>query len=224
MPPLIIAHRGAAAAAYENSLAAFRAAVALRVEGIELDVHDTADGALVVRHDPALPAGRIPELPLDAVRQHRLPNGEPIPTLGEALDAIGPGCSVFIEIKSLGPEHDDALFAALDAGPDPSACHVHGFDHALIQRLTREREALRAGLLSNDYPADPLRALERAGATEWWQEASTVDAALLNRLHEEGCVLYAWTVDDVARAHALDALGVDGLCTNDPGRMLAAFP
>lgn len=222
--PLIIAHRGASAVACENSLAAFRAAVALGVDGIELDVYDTADGALVVRHDPALPEGGIQHLALDAVRRHRLPNGEPIPTLAEALAAIGTRCPVFIELKALAPEHDRALFAVLDAGPNPGAYHVHAYDHQLIGRLTRARGGLVAGLLSNAYPEEPVRELERAGATEWWQEASTVDAALVNRVHEEGCRLYAWTVDDPAQARALDALGVDALCTNDAARVRAAFP
>lgn len=222
--PLIIAHRGASATAYENSLAAFRAAVALGVDGIELDVHDSADGALVVRHDPALDGHRIGQLTLAQVRRGTLPNGEPIPTLPDALAAIGSGCAVFVELKALAPAHDAALFAALDAGPDPARYHVHAFDHAIIRRLTRARPRLVAGLLSDTYPADALRALEDAGATEWWQEASTVDAALTNRVHEEGCRLYAWTVDDAARARALDSLGVDGLCTNDPERLRAAFP
>jgi glycerophosphoryl diester phosphodiesterase len=221
--PLIIAHRGASAVAHENSLAAFRAAVGLRVDGIELDVHDTADGALVVRHDPRLAGHALPQMPLAAVRQHLLPNGEPIPTLPEALAAIGPGCPVYVELKALAPEHDAALFAALDAGPDPARYHVHAFDHTLIRRLTGARGGLLAGLLASAYPEDPLAALEQAGATEWWQAASTVDAALTNRLHEEGCRLYAWTVDDPAQARALDALGVDGLCTNDPARVRAAF-
>lgn len=221
--PLIIAHRGASAVVHENSLAAFRAAVELHVDGIELDVHDTADGALVVRHDPSLAGQTIPQLTLAAVRQHRLPNGEPIPTLPEALAAIGLGCPVYVELKSLAPTHDGALFAAFDAGPDPARYHVHAFDHTLIRRLTRARAGLLAGLLASDYPEDPVAALEQAGATEWWQDASTVDAALANRLHEEGCHLFAWTVDDPAQARALDALGVDGLCTNDPARVRAAF-
>jgi glycerophosphoryl diester phosphodiesterase len=222
--PLIIAHRGAAAVAYENSLAAFRAATALGVDGIELDVHDTADGALVVRHDPTLAGGRIPDLALDVVRRHRLPNGEPIPTLGEALAAVGSGCTVFVELKALAPGHDAALFTTLDAGPDPRSYHVHAFDHALIQRLTRARGDLIAGLLSSTYPEDPLRQLEQAGATEWWQDVSTIDGTLVNRIHQEGCRLFAWTVDDPERARALDTLGVDGLCTNDPARVRAAFP
>jgi glycerophosphoryl diester phosphodiesterase len=221
--PLIIAHRGASTVAHENSLAAFRAAVGLRVDGIELDVHDTADGALIVRHDAQLDGRAIPQLPWAAVRRHRLPNGEPIPTLPEALAAIGSACPVYVELKSLAPEHDAALFAALAAGPDPARYHVHAFDHALIRRLTRARGGLLAGLLASAYPEDPLRALEQAGATEWWQDAATVDAPLANRLHEEGCRLYAWTVDDPAQARALDALGVDGLCTNDPARIRAAF-
>ena len=78
------------------------------------------------------------------------------------------------------------MLAALDAGPDPSRYHVHAFAHALIQRLTRARGGLVAGLLSSAYPEDPLRELERAGATEWWQAASPGGAALTNPSHQGG--------------------------------------
>ena len=223
MAPLIIAHRGGSALAYENSLAAFRAAVARRVDGIELDKHDTADGALVVRHDPQLAGRRLAELTLDAVHRHRLPNGEAIPTLGEALATIGPGCPVFIEVKALAPAHDAALLAALDAGPDPSRYHVHAFARQRLRRLPRAVGGRVADLLWRPYPEDPLGGHERAGATEWWQAASPVDAAVTSGSHQGGCRLYAWTVDDPARARALDTLGVDGLCTNDPDRVRAAF-
>src|SRR5688572_25175612 len=88
--PSIIAHRGASAHDTENSLAAYRRAIALGADGIELDVHATRDGHLVVHHDPALPGlGPIAELEAALVRSHRLANGEPVPSLPQALEAIG---------------------------------------------------------------------------------------------------------------------------------------
>ena len=51
MPPRVIAHRGASGHAYQNSATAFRQAVALRADGVELDIHATSDGALLVHHD-----------------------------------------------------------------------------------------------------------------------------------------------------------------------------
>lgn len=215
-PVLVIAHRGASAYEHENSLAAFRAAVRMGADGIELDIHDTADGAIVVHHDPALDGQPIRGMALAVVHRQRLPNGEPAPTLAEALDAIGPQCRVYVEVKTLAPAHDAALLAALDGGPAPSNYHVHGFDHRMVRRLTAQRPGLVGGVLSTSYPVDPWRQLSDAGAQELWQETPLIDRALVEGAHARGFRVYAWTVDDPSRARALAALGTDGLCTNRP--------
>jgi glycerophosphoryl diester phosphodiesterase len=214
--PLIIAHRGASAIEPENSLAAFRAAVRLGADGIELDIHDTADGVLVVHHDPRLGGRLIRQLCAADLPGHTLPNGEIVPTLPQALAAIGRDCLVFVEVKSLAPEHDGALFAALAAGPAPARYHVHGFDHRIVRRLTAHRPDLIAGVLSTSYPVDPWRQLADAGAEELWQEAPLIDGALVEGAQKRDIRLYAWTVDDPGRAVDLAHLGVDGLCTNRP--------
>ncbi len=216
MRPLVIAHRGASAYEHENSLAAFRAAVRLAADGIELDIHDTADGGIVVYHDASLDGRPIEELASAAVSRHRLPNGEPVPTLSQALAVIGQSCRVFVEVKTLVPEHDAALFAALDGGPAPSNYHVHGFDHRIVRRLTAQRRGLVGGVLSTSYPLDPWRQLADAGAQELWQETPLIDRVLVDGAHGRGFRLYAWTVDDPARARELVAMSVDGLCTNRP--------
>lgn len=216
MRPLVIAHRGASAYEHENSLAAFRAAVRLGADGIELDIHDTSDGAIVVHHDPSLDGRPIRDLTAAVVSRHRLPNGEPVPTLAEALAAIGAPCRVFVEVKSLAPRHDTALFAALDGGPALYNYHVHGFDHRIVRRLTAQRPGLVGGVLSTSYPVDPWRQLSDATAQELWQETAVIDRALVDGAHERGFRVYAWTVDDPSRARALAALGIDGLCTNRP--------
>ncbi len=213
----MIAHRGASAREVENSLAAFRAAGALGADAVELDVHATLDGALIVHHDEII-AGRdpIPRLTAKQVRALRLSNGEPVPTLPEALDAAGARLQVFVEVKSLLPEFDERLFDALAGGPNPSGYAVHGFDHRIVRRLGLERPALRRGVLSSAYLVRPLRALEDAGATTLWQERTMVDRPLADALHHAGMQLVAWTVDDPAEMRRLLEAGVDGLCTNHP--------
>ena len=213
---LVIAHRGASAYEHQNSLAAFRAAVRLGAGGIELDIHGTSDGALVVHHEPMLGGRPIRELSVAMVSRHRLPNGEPVPTLPEALVAAGRECRVFVEVKSLAPPHDAALFAALDGGPAPANYHVHGFDHRIVRRLTAARSGLVGGVLSASYPLDPWRQVSEAGARELWQQAPLIDAALVDGAHQRGIGLYAWTVDDPVLARLLAAMGVHGICTNRP--------
>src|ERR1043166_1798802 len=88
--PRVLAHRGPSGYACENSLAAFREAVRLGADGVELDIHTTADGSLLIHHDPVIPGlGPISSHPLEAIRATPLPNGEPIPILEEALAMLG---------------------------------------------------------------------------------------------------------------------------------------
>jgi glycerophosphoryl diester phosphodiesterase len=213
---LVIAHRGASARDVENSLAAFRAAAALGADAVELDVHATVDGTLMVHHDDAIGLHHIPHLTAQRVRELRLANGEPIPTLPEALQAVGSRLQVFVEVKSLPPQFDDHLLDALRQGPNPDGYAVHGFDHRIVQRLGLERPTLRRGVLSASYPVRPLAPLEDAGATILWQERTLVDRPLVDALHRAAMQLIVWTVDDSAEMRALLQLGVDGICTNRP--------
>ncbi len=214
--PLVIAHRGASAHEPENSLAAFRAALALGADAVELDIHDTADGDIVVHHDAAIGGRAIREMTASAVRSHRLDNGEPVPFLSDALEALGSAPLVFVEVKSLDRANDQRLFEVFAAGPAPARYHVHSFDHRIVKRLKRARPALVTGVLSTAYPVRPFDQLVAAEASELWQVESLVDADLVRGAHEREMAVYAWTVDDPARMRWLLELGVDGICSNRP--------
>lgn len=212
----MIAHRGASGHALENSLDAFRLAVSMGCDGVELDVHATRDGELVVHHDAAFADGvRIRDLGSDQVAGHRLADGSPPPTLAQALGTLR-GLDVFIEVKELGPDHDARLLALIDAHPDPGRLHVHGFDHRIVARLVGRRPGLSAGVLSTSYPLDPVAPVLAAGAHTLWQEWHLIDAALVERCRAAGVDVIAWTVNARPAAEALAAMGVRGLCGNWP--------
>jgi glycerophosphoryl diester phosphodiesterase len=212
---LVVAHRGASAYEVENSLAAFRMARDMGADGVELDVHVTADGVPVVHHDPAAFGHTIADVPHESLAVHRLPNDEPIPTLAEALDAMGAGFEVFVEVKDLPPQYDAALFAALDAGPDLSRYRVHSFDHRIIRRLREARPEIPCGVLAVARTLHPLVLLDDAGAEVLWQEENLIDRELVEQVHGRGRV-FAWTVDEVGRMRELLAMGVDALCSHRP--------
>ena len=214
--PFVIAHRGASAVEYENSLAAFRAAARLGADGVELDIHATEDGALVVHHDATIDGLYIPGASADQVRARRLPNGEPPPLLEEALAAVDPRLRVYVEVKTLPASCDAHLLAVLDAGPNPAGYAVHGFDHRILARLGRARPTLPRGVLSASYPIRPLVPLTDAGAVAFWQERSLVDLELSAVLHLAGAQLIVWTVDEPSEIRRLAGLGADGVCTNRP--------
>lgn len=215
--PLVIAHRGASGYELENSLAAFRAAAPRGADGVELDVHSTADGEIVVHHDEQLKDGRhLSRSTTAELLTARLSNGEPIPTLAQALSAIGDRLAVFVELKTLAPQCDARLLEVLAAGPNPAAYAVHAFDHRIVLRVGQQQPGLVRGVLSASYPLRPLGAMDDAGATDLWQEQSLIDVELTKVVHHARGRLIAWTVNTAERMRQLVQIGVDGLCTNFP--------
>jgi glycerophosphoryl diester phosphodiesterase len=219
--PLVIAHRGASAREAENSLAAFRLAATLGADAVELDVHATADGHLVVHHDEMVGRHHIAHCSLAEVRHQPLRNGEPIPTLREALDVIVPGMIAFIEIKAMAQKWDELFFEHLDRFAHVERIAIHSFDHRIVHRLGEERPRLSRGVLSSSYTVHPARVMEDADASALWQHAPLVDRALVEKVHAAEGLVYAWTVDDPEQMQRLLDMGVDGLCTNHPDRARA---
>ncbi len=221
--PQVIAHRGASGHAHENSPSAFRRAAALGADAVELDIHTTTDGCFLVHHDAHVQGvGVIGELPRAAFADYRLPNGEPIPTLEEALQVLD-GLDVWVEVKTLPPAADARLLETLDAGPTPGGYAVHGFDHRIVARLGDQRPELRRGALLSSYLLDTLPVLHGTGADTLWMEAHLIDEVLVTDLHTDGLRIIAWTVNEARDIRRLIGLGVDGICGNFPERIRAAL-
>lgn len=195
----------------------------LDADGVELDVHATIDGAIVVHHDAELPGtGPIAGLSLAEARGVRLKNGETVPLLSEVLDLLRDR-DVWIEVKGLAPAHEGCLFDVLDRGPCPPRYAVHSFDHRVVGRIGLARPDIRRGILLSAYLHDPVSAMRGVGATTLWQEWQQVDRELINRVHEAGGAVIAWTVNEIGDLERLARMGVDGLCGNYPDRMRVAL-
>ena len=214
-----IGHRGAPREFPENTLPAFERAIERGADGIELDVHVTADGVPIVHHDPDLPAsaGRagtkraLAQMTWEEVRRVELAPGITIPSLHQVLTAVGDRATVYVELKGTNAER-----ATLDLITASSArCAVHSFDHAAITRAARLAPAVRRGILFDEYPGDIDAALRDTGALDVWPEWKLIDAALVQRVHARGGRVIAWTVNTTAAAEKLIQLGVDGLCGDD---------
>ena len=215
--PLVIAHRGASSIALENTLAAFRAAAGQGADGVELDVHATLDGEIVVHHDPSITGLPIAQARMADLSHLRLLNGEPLPTLAQALEIIGP-LKAFVEVKVLDPRWDERLLEILDQGPNPSGYAVHSFAFHVVRRLREQRPSLPTGVLSEVATRNPRQTLEDAKAQTLWQERATLDDSLIEAVHGLGCSVIAWTVDKPSQMEHLMSCGVDGICTNHPER------
>ena len=216
--PLVIAHRGASGSHLENSRAAFRAAVDMGADGIELDVHATNDGELVVHHDAEIGGSPIASRDWAELSHASLANGESIPLLGEVLEMVA-SLLVYVEVKDLAPEWDQRLLDVLDGGPSPERYAGHSFDHRIIARLGRLRPDLARGILLCSRPVDPGSLLAATGATTLWQERQWLDKELVTQVHAIGATVIAWTVDDENEMRHLQQIDVDGVCGNHPDRL-----
>jgi glycerophosphoryl diester phosphodiesterase len=216
----VIAHRGASAAAPENTVEAFRLAGELGADWVELDARRTADGAAIVHHDAHLGDGRaIVELTRDA-----LPGT--VCDLATALDACA-GMRVNIEIKNSPGEvdHDpgtvvaDAVVAEIGRRRAHGDVLVSSFDRRTLDAVHRSDPAVPTAFLHHvvEVAWSELAAdVASAGHTALHPWDGVVDAALVGAAVDHGLEVNVWTVDDPDRMAALVALGVDGLCTNVP--------
>ena len=221
--PSVIAHRGASGYEYENSRAAFRRAIMLDADGIELDIHATRDGGIVVHHDPEIPGvGPIAQLSVAEARQVMLRNGETLPLLSEVLELVGER-DVWVEVKTLPDRYDDVLLGVLDRGPAPERYAVHSFDHRIVYRLGEARPSLPRGILLTAYLRDVVAVMRSVGAGTLWQEWPQVDQDLVTQVHEAGFNVIAWTVNEIGDLDRMVRLGVDGLCGNYPDRIRVAI-
>ena len=217
--PELIGHRGAPRERPENTLAAFLRALDLGADAVELDVHSTRDGVVVVHHDfvphaaasVASLAGRpIAELTAAELSTFHVA-GEPIPTLSAVLEAIAARATVYVEIKGRGIER--AVIATLESVPSAGVA-VHSFDHRAVTRARAIQPGIAAGILLSSYLIDAGAALRAAGARDYWQEWSMIDDDLVHAVHEARGRVIAWTVNDPEAARRLASIGVDGICTD----------
>lgn len=226
----MLAHRGASRRATENTLEAFELARDAGADGVELDVRRTADGVLVVHHDPDLDG-----LGLLAARQFsELRSAAPyVPTLDEALDVLH-GMIVNIEVKCLPwePDADDerVVAAAVASVIEKRGLHddvvVSSFDLEAIDFVRDLDRRVVTGWLTMGQ--DPLTTLPvtRARGHEWLHPDRGVmtpeaAAAAVKDAEAHGVRLDVWTVDDEEHLRALAEAGVHAIITNVPDLALA---
>lgn len=237
---LRIGHRGASAECPENTLASFRRALELRVEMIECDLQTTADGEVVVFHDWTLErttngSGVVAELPLAALRRldagaWRGPRfaGERVPTLAETLDLVLPTARLNLELKSRGSREAAralarAAVAAVAARAAFERVVFSSFDRRCLEELRAASDEARIGVLWDRPPFAPaLELADALGAMALHPRASTVTAALVDDAHARGLALYVWTVNALDEIVRLARLGVDGVISDYPDRLLEA--
>lgn len=219
--PLIIAHRGASAEKPENTVAAFRRALALEVDGIELDVHVTKDGVPVVFHDAQLrrltgARGRLARTTWAQLRARRVQGREPIPRLAEVLRLTRGLAVVQIELKA-GPVAP--VVRAIRAARAAEWVLLASFKPGLVQQARRLAPAIPRMLISEgrSAPATLVRQLAACGAVGLSVNHTAIrSAAWVKHFQQRGYSVWSWTVNDPPVAKRLAGWGIDALLGDDP--------
>lgn len=233
---LTIAHRGASGHAPENTLAAFRRAVALGATFIETDLHLSRDAHFVAIHDDTLERttnGR------GAVHDHALADlrrldagswfgsdfaGERLPTLEEILDfSRRHDVVLYLELKQAGAwgtEH--ALVHALRQSGEIARSVVMSFEPQVLESLRRSEPTLMTALLYDGALDNLFECALSAGVRQLAVRGDLVTQALLEETRSKDLHLISWTVNHPAHMRALIAAGVHGIITDYPDRLLAA--
>ena len=217
----VIGHRGAAGLAPENTLASFSHAVRLGVDAVELDVHRTADGHLVVIHDERVDRttngrGSVASTRFAALRRLTAGPAERVPTLDEVLETVPAHIAVNVELKGRGTAEPVANAIAGRKRP----LLVSAFDHGELGRFHGLCPDIRcAPLVAKWRPGvlDTARALDAwsVNIADRVADPETVDA-----IRTSGRLCLVYTVNDAERAAALRAMGVAGVFSDYPDRLL----
>jgi len=230
--PRVLAHRGLATDAPENTLLAFVAALALGVTHLETDVHASADGVSVISHDADLARtagimGRIEELTFAELQQVDLGHGQTYPSLQEALLAF-PEARFNIDLKS-----DAAVVPTVEAIRRAQATDrvlVTSFDNARRLRAVQSLPGVATSASAVPFAAalvavrlgivplarHLLRGVQAVQVPERLRGVRVVSARTVRLLKRSGVEVHVWTINDPADMRRLLDLGVDGLVTDRP--------
>ena len=216
MTPLVVGHRGAMGYCPENTLLSFERAADLGAEWVELDVHQSRDGALVVIHDQLLErtttgSGRVADHTLQELKSLDAGQGQSIPTLEEVLvwarqHAIG----VDIEVKQAPAQ------AVVQAAAGYQRVLLTSFDHPLMHEIKRLEPRSRTGLLYAHRPIDPVGMAHAADASVLLPQWPYIHAQDVQTIHAAGLQVWTWATSDPETLETLIAAGVDAIATNDP--------
>ncbi len=220
MPEIMnIAHRGASAYEADNSNASFQRAIEMGAHMLEMDVHATIDGEVIVFHDDNVKSiskkkGQIDKMLLIEIKKLKLKNGENVPLLQDILEQFKGQCQFNIEIKARDAALpalnivreldmlDDVLFSSFD-GP------------WLLKIKSREKNA-RIGCITKDKKLNIILVATSLKAEAIHPERRLVTEELLEKARQENLRVNVWTIDKSSAMKKFIDMGIDGIITNRP--------
>jgi glycerophosphoryl diester phosphodiesterase len=224
---LKIAHRGFKGIAPENTLLAFQKAVEFNVDAIELDVHLSSDGYIIVIHDETIDRttngkGYVNKLSLQELKSFQIDGNHKIPTLQEVFDLVDQKCIINIELKGVGTtEPVVALIEHYIEEKNWNYNHflVSSFDWNALQQLRLLNDKIPIGVLTHTD-------LSLAFAFAKFMKSETIHPYfhLLTKentlqMQDKGLQVYAWTINEIEDIQKIKTLNVNGIISDFPDRL-----
>ena len=224
---LKIGHRGAKGYEPENTFVSFQKALDMQVDGIELDVHLSADGEIIVIHDESIDRttngkGFVNTLSLRELNAFRIDGKSEIPTLQEVFDLINQDCFINIELKSY--EATDKVVSLIEKyvtkkGWKYDRFLVSSFDWNALQQVAFLNDKIPIGVLTETD-------LELALAFAKFIQAKSIHPHfhLLTKentaqMQEKGLQVFPWTINELEDIQKIKTFNVNGIITDFPNRI-----
>tara|TARA_B100001059_G_C17811821_1_gene572758 strand:- start:1136 stop:1861 length:726 start_codon:yes stop_codon:yes gene_type:complete len=225
---LVIGHRGAKGHLAENTLPSIDKAMYLGVDGVEIDIFRCASGELVVFHDQTLEkltnaTGYIEQLDLDSIRKIEVLGGFTIPTLEEVLNLIDGQVSLNIELKgsqtALLTDSLLNIFFMYEAW-SPEKILISSFNWDELKVFYNINKEVPIAVLTEDDPIDAIPVAQSLKAKAINPNFKSLTKENVDKIKKVGIQIFPWTVnqpDDISR---MIDLGVDGIITDFPERVI----
>jgi len=227
METKFIGHRGSKGEAPENTLGGIRFALEQGLSGVEIDIHLSIDGKLMVIHDSTIDrttdgSGNVKDKMFDELRKLDAGGGEKIPTLEEVIDLVKTfNAILFIEIKAPGCE--EKVIELIKQKDFAGHSILKSFNHHWIKNAKAIDKTIKAQCLMYALPINPVEIIKSCNADGISLSTIHLDEELIKNCHQENLIVTTWNANDHSALKKFVDMGADYVCT-DYATLIPSMP
>ncbi|MCI4442214.1 MAG: hypothetical protein JHC39_01805 [Lentimicrobium sp.] len=222
-----IGHRGASGYEPENTLISFEKAIDLNADGIELDVHLSSDGELVVIHDETIDRttngkGAVGGFTLKELKKFLSGKNQEIPTLIEVFDLVHRRCFINIELKGIGtakPVNDLINHYISDKKWEINDFLISSFDWKMLEDFHLLDPKIRIGVLTEESIEAALAFAKKIKAFSINPDYVLLSKENVALMQENGFEVFPWTVNSEDAIQKIKSFNVNGIISNFPDKI-----
>jgi glycerophosphoryl diester phosphodiesterase len=224
---LKIAHRGAKAYEPENTLQAFQKALDLHADGIELDVHLSADGHIIVMHDETIDKmtngkGAVNSFTLAELKSFLIAEKHVIPTLNAVFDLVDKKCFINVELKNADTSKNVvSLIEEYIAEKNWNYGHfiISSFDWDALQKVHNLNPNIPIGVLTEEDLDTALAFAVSIKAKAIHPDFQLLNAENVSQIQEKGFLVFPWTVNTEEDIQKVKSYKVNGIISDNPDKI-----